>query len=52
MGLKSPDWLGAWGCAHCHSIVDSTKDPAVQLDFALAVFRTQYALEREDKLWK
>jgi hypothetical protein len=50
MGLKSPDWLGAWGCAHCHAIVDGTKDAAVQLDFAHAVFRTQYELDREGKL--
>lgn len=50
MGMKSPDWLGAWGCAHCHSIVDTDKSPEVQLDFAKAVFRTQYRLHREEKL--
>lgn len=44
MGMKSPDWLGAWGCDHCHKIVDSNKDPEIQLDFAKAVFRTLYAL--------
>ena len=52
MGMKSPDWLGAWGCASCHAIVDSTKDPEVQLDFAKAVFRTQAKLDGEEKLFK
>lgn len=42
LGLKPPDWLGAWGCAACHRTVDSTKDPEVQLAFAHAVFRTIY----------
>ena len=22
MGIKSPDWWGAYGCANCHDIVD------------------------------
>lgn len=22
LGLKAPDWLGAFGCARCHDIVD------------------------------
>ena len=50
MGMKSPDWLGAWGCDNCHKIVDGTHDPEIQLDFAKAVFRTQYILHREGKL--
>lgn len=42
LGMKSPDVLGAWGCAHCHEIVDriGRGDPEIQLDFARAVFRT------------
>lgn len=49
MGLKSPDLLGAWGCAACHEKVDTTHrgDPGVQLDFARAVLRTQAVLIRE-----
>lgn len=50
MGMKSPDWLSAWGCHHCHSIVDSTKDTEVQLDFAKAVFRTLYIADKEGRL--
>jgi hypothetical protein len=49
-GLKSPDWLGAWGCAHCHAIVDSDHSDAVQLQFAHAVFHTIHQLTREGKL--
>lgn len=52
LGLKSPDAIGAWGCAHCHDIVDriGRHDPAVQLDFARGVFRTQAILIAEGKL--
>ena len=25
MGQKSSDLLGAWGCAHCHDVVDGRK---------------------------
>jgi hypothetical protein len=47
MGMKSPDVIAAWGCAHCHAIVDSDKSEGVQLDFAKAVLRTQNELIRE-----
>lgn len=40
MGMKSPDWLGAWACSDCHAYVDSHKDCQTQLDFARGVFRT------------
>ena len=40
MGMKSPDWLAAFGCAKCHQFVDSHKDDATQLAFAHGVFRT------------
>lgn len=40
MGIKPPDWLGAWACSACHSAVDTHKDAATQLDFAKGVFRT------------
>lgn len=48
-GLKSPDLIGAHGCAHCHTIVDTTArhDPEIQLAFAQAIFRTQAILIRE-----
>lgn len=47
--LKSPDVIGAWGCAACHEKVDTTHrgDPEVQLDFARGVFRTQAILIAE-----
>jgi hypothetical protein len=50
MGLKPPDQIGAWGCSHCHGIVDTSKDPQVQLDFAHGVFRTQNILIKEGKI--
>lgn len=50
MGLKSPDWLGAWGCAHCHDIVDHDHSDEVQLRFAHAVFYTIHQLTREGVL--
>lgn len=49
-GMKSPDLIGAWGCSACHSFVDSTHDAQTQLDFALAVFRTQAILVSEGKI--
>lgn len=45
MGLKPPDWLGAWACSWCHSYVDGHKDAETQLDFAKGVFRTIYLAE-------
>jgi hypothetical protein len=50
MGMKSPDHIGAWGCHHCHTIVDGTKDVEIQLDFAKAVFRTQAVLISEGEI--
>jgi len=52
MGMKSPDWLGAWGCSSCHEKVDRTQRGNIetQLDFAKAVFRTQFILVNEGKL--
>jgi hypothetical protein len=44
LGLKSPDLLGAWACANCHSWVDTHKDDATQLSFAKGVLRTINAL--------
>lgn len=39
-GMKSPDWLGAWGCSACHAYVDTHKDSVTQLWFCHGVFRT------------
>lgn len=52
MGQKSPDLIGAWGCASCHEKVDRTHrgDPETQLDFARGVMRTQAALIAEGKV--
>jgi hypothetical protein len=52
LGMKSPDWLGAWACDACHTKVDSTRrgDIDTQLDFARGVFRTLATLYREGKL--
>lgn len=50
MGMKSPDFIGAWACSACHARVDSDKSAEVQLDFAKAVFRTQAQLLQEKEL--
>jgi hypothetical protein len=52
MGMKSPDLFGAWGCSACHGKVDTIGrgDVETQLDFAKAVFRTQFQLWREGKI--
>lgn len=52
LGLKSPDWLGAWGCSACHAKVDHARrgDTATQLDFARAVFRTLNILWKEGRI--
>jgi hypothetical protein len=47
IGLKSPDLIGAWGCAACHRWVDTHKDPETQLSFAHGCFRTQALLIKE-----
>lgn len=51
-GMKAPDFMGAWGCASCHTIVDEADedDYELRLDFAKAIFRTQDALFAEGKL--
>ena len=53
-GMKSPDLIGAWGCASCHAKVDASErdNTETQLDFARAIFRTQNELiEREIVQW-
>lgn len=49
-GLKAPDLIGAWGCASCHAKVDHAERGNVetQLDFAMAIFRTQAQLVAEE----
>lgn len=46
IGLKPPDWLGAWACAMCHAYIDTHKDAETQISFAHGVFRTLAALHR------
>lgn len=42
MGIKAPDFLGAWCCANCHRKADA--DHSHELDFLRGVLRTQYAI--------
>jgi hypothetical protein len=49
MGMKSPDWFGAWACSACHDYVDgrhSHRSSAVQrrLDLLEGMVRTQHEL--------
>ncbi len=48
LGMKSADLLGSWGCFDCHRVVDSNKDPEIQLAFLQGVMRTQAQLIREE----
>lgn len=50
LSFKSPDFIGAWACAACHTYVDTHKDAQTQLDFAKAVFRTQAKLIEEGEV--
>jgi hypothetical protein len=48
-GMKSPDLLGAYGCAACHAVVDGQQDSHFTRDecrlmLAEAIFRTQLVL--------
>ena len=40
IGYKTDAPIGAYGCSACHSVVDSSKDPETQLDFAKGCLRT------------
>ena len=46
MGIKPPDFQGAWACFKCHTTVDSTRDESIRLAFAEGVMRTQIELAR------
>jgi hypothetical protein len=40
IGYKTDAPIGAYGCSACHAVVDRTKDPEIQLDFAKGCLRT------------
>ncbi len=46
VGIKPPDWLGAWACARCHDAIDGRRRiegysrDQVRLAHAEGVFRT------------
>ena len=49
MGLKSPDWFGAWACHTCHDVVDRRSLGHLDLNYVKrahleGVLRTQAAL--------
>jgi len=57
MGIKAPDWAGAYSCARCHSMVDSgrsanfTRAELKQMHLE-GVLRTLAMLEHDGvKLW-
>jgi hypothetical protein len=47
MGIKAPDWFGAWACSACHAHVDAHHDAETKNDFYEGIFRTQAALLKE-----
>jgi hypothetical protein len=60
MGMKVPDEFGAWGCSHCHDLVDGRINTAYGryylsteerlIAFYEGVFRTQKILLDENKI--
>ena len=47
IGLKSPDWWGAYGCAECHDIVDGrTPHRLTDLEIARAWLRGIHETQR------
>lgn len=51
MGMKPPDYLGAWACSACHDEIDRRTryiddEPTVQAAFAEGVMRTLVQLEK------
>ena len=53
MGIKSPDWWGAFACHHCHTIADGSKrfDPeyvnVFESRWLAGIYETQKALIEE-----
>jgi hypothetical protein len=41
LGLKAPDFCGAWACYKCHEYVDTHKDADTVAAFAHGMVRTQ-----------
>ena len=50
LGIKPPDWCGAWACSACHALVDTCKDEDIQLAFAHGVLRTLAILFKEGSI--
>ena len=56
MGMKVPDWAGAWACSDCHDCVDfRTKHPSltnaeIKLAHMEGVVRTMRILIEEGKI--
>lgn len=55
MSMKSPDWLGAFGCFACHQVVDGQQKSQFTVEqrrlmLAEGVFRTQLILADEGYL--
>lgn len=56
IGIKPQSWLGAWGCMHCHDIVDGRADlaeydrDAIRLAHAEGVMRTLLALVQREEI--
>lgn len=55
IGMKAPDYLGAYACSACHDVVDGRRRcelsrTEIKLAFAEGVFRTQRILEAKGLL--
>jgi len=49
IGMKSPDWMGAWACSDCHRAIDSGSSlysrEQLKLAHAEGIFRTLAAMQ-------
>lgn len=56
VGMKQPDYLGAYACSHCHDVVDRRdrlhgySQAEVKTMFYEGIFRTQTALFKQGLL--
>jgi hypothetical protein len=55
IGIKPQSWLGAWGCMHCHNIVDGREKilasrDEIRLAHAEGVMRTLLALVQREEI--
>ena len=49
LGIKAPDFCGAWACFKCHNYVDTHRDDETVVAFARGMVRTQNVILKYHK---